>query len=387
MFNDSSFDFMAILYAILSIDSILRLFNNWGSFWDDKVTAKDRFLLERVAVFILIPLGVFFHEVGHALATLQVGGEVREFQWRVAWGYVIAVGNFLPVESWWIAFSGNLVSIALGYLAFLAVPLVKKAVLKHLFYTFAQAQLVFSLVVYPLFSFTAIRGDWIQIYNFSVKPYAQITLAVHIFLVFTLWLNSKTKWLAKLLKLPSLTTNQVNIDGSMNEQIITQTERLIIREFQVSDIEALAKILAKPEVMQYSLDGVLSHKQTAVKIQSFLDSYQKNGYGKWAVIHRQSGRLIGYCGIVEEIEGKLENELGYRIDSDFWGQGLATEAAKACLDYGFQKFNFDYILGIVEPENKASIRVLDKVGMKFVKESILWGKVVYVYNIAKNALQ
>jgi RimJ/RimL family protein N-acetyltransferase len=367
---------MAIIYAILSIDSILRLFNNWGSFWDDKVTAKDRFLLERVAVFILIPLGVFFHEVGHALATLQVGGEVREFQWRVAWGYVIAVGNFLPVESWWIAFSGNLVSIALGFLAILAVPLVKKAVLKHLFYTFSQAQLVFSLVAYPLLSFTAFRGDWIQIYDFSVKPYAQITLGIHLFLVFTLWLNSKTKWLAKLLKLPSLETIQNNI----NEKIIAQTERLIIREFQVLDIEALAQILAKPEVMQFSLDGVLSTKQTAVKIQSFLDSYQKNGYGKWALIDRQSGRLIGYCGIaVEQIEWKFENELGYRIDSEFWGQGLATEAAKACLEYGFDKLNFDYVLGIVEPDNNASIKVLEKVGMEFIKELTWRGKLVCIY--------
>ena len=386
MFNNSSFDFMAIIYAILSIDTILRLFNNWRSFWDDKVTAKDRFLLERVAVFILIPLGVFFHELGHALATLQVGGEVREFQWRVAWGYVIAVGNFLPVESWWIAFSGNLVSIALGFLAILAVPLVKKTILKHLFYTFSQAQLVYSLVAYPLFSFTAFRGDWVQIYDFSVKPYAQITLAIHLFLVFTLWLNSKTQWLAKLLKIPSLDKN--NIDGSMNEKIITQTKRLIIREFQVLDIEALAQILAKPEVMQFSLDGVLSTKQTAVKIQSFLDSYQKNGYGKWAVIDRQSGRLIGYCGIaVEEIEGKPENELGYRIDSDFWGQGLATEAANACLEYGFSNLKLDYILGIVEPENQASIRVLEKVGMEFTKESTWRGKVVFIYKIANNSPQ
>lgn len=372
---------MAIIYGIISIDTILRLSNNWRSFWDDKVTAKDRFLLERVAVFILIPLGVFFHELGHALATLQVGGEVREFQWRVVWGYVIAVGNFLPVESWWIAFSGNLVSIALGFLAILAVPLVKKTILKHLFYTFAQAQLVYSLVAYPLFSFTTFRGDWVRIYDFSVKPYAQITLAIHLFMIFTLWLNSRTQWLAKVLRIPSLATTKNDIE----EKIITQTERLIIREFQVSDIEALAQILAKPEVMQFSPSGILSYKQTAVKVQSFLDSYQKQGYGKWAVIYRESGRLIGYCGIaVEEIEGKLENELGYRIDSEFWGQGLATEAAKACLKYGFDKFNFDYVLGIVEPENQTSIKVLEKIGMEFVKESTWREKVVCIYKIANN---
>ncbi len=136
----------------------------------------------------------------------------------------------------------------------------------------------------------------------------------------------------------------------------------------------------------FSPTGALSHKQTAVKLQSFLDSYQKYGYGKYALIHRQSGRLIGYCGIVvEEIEGKLENELGYRLDSEFWGKGLATEAAKACLEYYFDQLNLDSVLGIVEPENYASIRVLEKVGMEFVKESILWEKVVFIYKIKNNA--
>ena len=381
MFNDSSFDFLAIFYSILSIDTILRLSNNWSSFWDDKITAKDKFILERVAIFILIPLGVFFHEVGHALATLQVGGEVREFQWRVAWGYVIAVGNFLPVESWWIAFSGNLVSIALGYLAILAVSLVRKPILKHLFYTFSQAQLVYSLIAYPLFSFTAVRGDWIKVYDFSVKPYAQITLGIHIFLIFTLWLNSKTKWLAKLLKLPSLNTNSIT-----DEKIITQTEHLIIREFQVLDIEPLAKILAKAEVMRFSPTGVLSTKQTAVKIQRFLDSYQKNGYGTYALIHHQSKHLIGYCGItVEEIGEKSENKLDYRLDSEFWGKDLEAEAAKACLKYGFEKLNLDYVLGIVKPEDKVSIKILEKVGMDFVKESMWDGNVVCIYKIMKNS--
>ena len=383
MFNDSSFDFLAIFYSILSIDTILRLSNNWSSFWDDKITAKDKFILERVAIFILIPLGVFFHELGHALATLQVGGEVREFQWRVAWGYVIAVGNFLPVESWWIAFSGNLVSIALGYLAILAVPLVKKPILKHLFYTFSQAELVYSIIAYPLFSFTSVRGDWIKIYDFSVKPYAQITLAIHIFLIFTLWLNSKTQWLAKLLKLPSLKINSIT-----EEKIITQTERLIIREFQILDIEPLAKILAKPEVMRFSTTGVLSTKQTTVKIQSFLDSYQKNGYGTYALIHHQSKRLIGYCGItVEEIGGKSENKLDYRLDSEYWGKDLESEAAKACLKYGFEKLNLDYVLGVVKQENKVSIKILEKVGMEFVKESTLWGKLVCIYKMTKDSPQ
>lgn len=117
-------------------------------------------------------------------------------------------------------------------------------------------------------------------------------------------------------------------------------------------------------------------------MQGYIDSYEKNGHGKWAVIHLQSQRLIGYCGIaVTPIEGKLENELGYRFEPEFWGQGLATEAAKACLQYGLNKLNLDYILAIVEAENYASVRVLEKIGMEFVKKSNdVWdGKVVCIY--------
>ncbi len=174
--------------------------------------------------------------------------------------------------------------------------------------------------------------------------------------------------------------------NNSNEKIITQTERLIIRQFQDSDLEALAQILGKPEVMKFSPVGELSKEMTRIRMQGYIDSYEKHGYGKWAVIHRESGRLIGYCGIaVTDIEGKLENELGYRFDPDFWGQGLATEAAKACLQYGFDQLNFDYVLAIVEPENYGSVRVLEKIGMEFVKESnSVWqGKVVSIYQVMR----
>src|SRR5688572_25246786 len=76
-------------------------------------------------LLLLIPIGVLLHELGHALATWQVGGQVREFQWRVFWGYIVPEGSFSPTEDWWISLSGNLVSVALGLLAIPLVPLLK----------------------------------------------------------------------------------------------------------------------------------------------------------------------------------------------------------------------------------------------------------------------
>lgn len=373
MFSNSSFDLISILYSIISLDTIIRLSQTWSSVWDDSVTAKDKLLIQRTAAFILIPFGVFFHELGHAVATWLFGGQVREFQWRLFWGYVVPVGNFTTDQIWWIAFSGNLISILLGIIAILILPLVKKPSLKELFYTFGIAQLVYSLIFYPLVSFTGFRGDWLTIYDFSIQPYAQVTLVLHIALLLTLWQGSKNKWLDKYL-----------IDNSKKIQAIIETPRLIIREFTMSDVDDLAYILNKPEVMHFSRTGAISTEETAIKIKSYINSYQQHGYGKWAVIHRNTGKLIGYCGIaIEQIDNNLENELGYRFDPDFWHQGFATEAVSSCINYAFDTLNLEYLLGIVEPENTASVRVLQKIGMEFVKESLWCDKIVHIYRKEK----
>ena len=378
MFDKSNSDLMAALSTIISIDTIVRSLQNWRSIWDNFISPQDRLLIQRIGIFIFIPIGVFFHELGHALATWQVGGQVIEFQWRIFWGYVIASGNFTPVESWWIALSGNIVSILLGIFALLVIPLFPKRVFKELFYYFAIAQLVYSLIFYPVFSFTGFQGDWVRIYNFSVQPYAQITLAIHLLLVFSLWQSSKNGWLMRYLKVRS--SGKTTSKSHNDERIIINTERMILREFVKSDVDAFFQIISKPEVMQFSLTGALSFEMSAAKMQSFIDSYQEYGYGKWAVIHRQTGRLIGYCGIaVEQIDGSIENELGYRFDPEFWGQGLASEAASACLEYAFNTLHLEYLLGIIEPENIASVRVLQKIGMSFIKESLYCDKKVHIY--------
>lgn len=84
------------------------------------------------------------------------------------------------------------------------------------------------------------------------------------------------------------------------------------------------------------------------------------------MILKENNHILGYCGIaVAGIDGNDERELEYRLDSRYWGQGLATEAASASIKYGFEHFNLPYILGIVEQANTASVRVLEKVGMRY----------------------
>lgn len=162
-----------------------------------------------------------------------------------------------------------------------------------------------------------------------------------------------------------------------------ETQRLILRHFRPEDFEQLAPILADPQGMKYSRTGnVLSVLETQAKIQGYINSYQKHGFGKWAIILKEHNQLIGYCGIaIEPVDNKLERELGYRLDHHFWNQGLATEAAKAAVQYGFEQLKFPYILGIVERQNKASVRVLEKLGMQYLRETVFYGVKMDIYSV------
>lgn len=161
-----------------------------------------------------------------------------------------------------------------------------------------------------------------------------------------------------------------------------ETQRLILREFQEKDVHQLAPILANPRVMEFSPTGILSASQTQAKINSLMTSYKAFGFGKWAVILKESNQLIGYCGIaIEQIENVNEPEIGYRLDPKFWGKGLASEAGLATIQYGFDQLKFPYILGIVEQANIASIRVLEKLGMRHERGTIFHGVEMDIYRL------
>lgn len=183
----TSFDLISVFAVLIAAQTLGQLSQNWANFWDDRVTWQDREIAQRLAIFILIPIGVLLHEIGHSLATWEVGGTVTTFQWRFYWGFMIPSGNFTSAESWWISFSGNLVSIILGLLPIAFIPYVRKRIVGEVLYFFVCAELVYALVGYPILSFGLQGGDWVKIYDFSVQPYASITLVCHVILLWGLW--------------------------------------------------------------------------------------------------------------------------------------------------------------------------------------------------------
>jgi len=109
--------------------------------------------------------------------------------------------------------------------------------------------------------------------------------------------------------------------------------------------------------------------ESIAEARAFLDSYdvyERYGYGRWAVVRRFDENCLGWCGLKYSPESG-ETDIGFRFFRKYWGQGYATEAAQACLDYGLQKLGLEQIVGRAMQSNRASVRVLEKIGMRYWK--------------------
>ena len=146
---------------------------------------------------------------------------------------------------------------------------------------------------------------------------------------------------------------------------ILVTKRLLLRHLVMEDLDELFKLYSNPEIRRYFPEGVLSYEETKEELEWFLNGHPEHPeLGLWATIHKETDKFIGRCGLLPwEIDGKLEVEVAYLLDKDFWHQGLATEAAKGILTYAFEKLNFSRIICLMDPDNIASQNVAKRIGM------------------------
>lgn len=150
-----------------------------------------------------------------------------------------------------------------------------------------------------------------------------------------------------------------------NSVQLFETERLFARQLSHRDLPALTEILSDPEVMKYSVRGVCDEAATRKFIDWCLECYSFHGIGPWALVEKDSGDLVGFCGVGPELVADVEEiNLGYRLARKFWNQGFATEAVKGVLDYAFGQKNFASVVVIIEPEHGASVRVSEKAGFR-----------------------
>lgn len=153
-----------------------------------------------------------------------------------------------------------------------------------------------------------------------------------------------------------------------------ETERLLLRAFTPDDFEAFAGMRADAEVMRFI--GQPVGPQTREQAEGWQEKngrrWQDNGFGMWAVVERATGELCGWCGL-SRLEDTQEVEVGYGLARRAWGRGLATEAARASLRYGFERMGLLRIVAVVNPANSASRHVIEKLGLRHVKVARHYG--------------
>ena len=167
-----------------------------------------------------------------------------------------------------------------------------------------------------------------------------------------------------------------------------ETKRLILRHLASSDHLALEVLLGDKQVMESSVDGPLNGDQVEAWLTDQMEGYENNnGVEILAVVRKSDSELIGYCGltIFPDIDGVPEMEVGYRLIRAAWGNGYATEAAIAVRDYAFSELNQTRLVALIEPVNKRSIQVAEKLGMHFEKEVLLedYDYPDYLYSMSK----
>lgn len=164
-----------------------------------------------------------------------------------------------------------------------------------------------------------------------------------------------------------------------------ETARLYLRQFTPDDLDDLYRIYSDPEIMKY-LAGVRTREATEIAINTMLKRWEENNFGMWALVHKIDRKMIGRCGL-GFLDNTPEVELGYTLDKVYWNQGLATEASFASLNYGFQILKLERIVAIARPENIASQRVIQKVGMKYEKNAHYYETDVVYYSISRESYQ
>ncbi len=144
-----------------------------------------------------------------------------------------------------------------------------------------------------------------------------------------------------------------------------ETARLLLRPFAMDDVPAYAAVRANPRVMHFFPPTGETPEQAATRlIAHFMGHWRDRGYGPWAAVEKSAGRFLGHLGL-RFLPEFGETEILYMLDDAVWGRGYATEGAAAARDYAFGRLDLGRVMAIALPENRASTRVMEKIGLRY----------------------
>ena len=163
-----------------------------------------------------------------------------------------------------------------------------------------------------------------------------------------------------------------------------ETDRLLLRPFIMGDVDDAYRLNLDPEVSRYTGDGgpKTREEMEAILRDDVLGDYQKHGFGRSAVIYKETGEFIGFSGL-KYLSETDEVDIGYRFARKFWGKGIATESCRPFLDFGFNTLGLTKICAMLLPENTGSRRVLEKLGFIFLENFMEDGGEVAKYILHK----
>ncbi len=148
-------------------------------------------------------------------------------------------------------------------------------------------------------------------------------------------------------------------------KVILETPRVLLRHQVIEDLDALWALYRDPQVTKYIPDAPKTRAEAREELEWFLHGHPRHPeLGLWATILKENGKFIGRCGLLPwTIGGRDEVEVAYSIAREYWGCGLGTEIARGILQYGFEKLGLKRLICLIEPENVASQKVAQKIGM------------------------
>ena len=162
-------------------------------------------------------------------------------------------------------------------------------------------------------------------------------------------------------------------------RVILETERLMLRELERTDADDLARTLCDRENMRF-YEKEFTRSDVDLWIERCKERYATHGTALWAVVLKSDAQFIGDCGLIPQIvDGVDETEIGYHLERAYQGRGLATEAARACRDYGFHQLGRKRLISLIRPENTPSQRVAQRNGMVVERETVWAGLPHLVY--------
>lgn len=162
-----------------------------------------------------------------------------------------------------------------------------------------------------------------------------------------------------------------------------ETTRLQLRPFALSDVEALHRFWTAPGVRKYLWDDVvISRQQAAAIVASSRHDFATHGFGHWVINFKGTTELVGWCGL-RPFGEPPRVEVLYGIVPPLWGQGLAVEATRAVLQFGFDTLGLERIYAGADPPNTASLRVMEKAGMRFDQRTQVNGLEAIYYVLSR----